>query len=195
LFVVLAFRENETKMKNMIRRIKKVILIYMAILASVFFLLRLFLNSINLEYRQWVVIAFTFVLTIGANVGIAQLILKIKRKWLRVSCIAVVVCIFAIIIYNTFLTWGFSYGKEYTVEKNGYKLLAHVNAFLETTIYYYDYKNPFVQGKKLRLYEWYGNGAYDPFDGIETGFIPDVKESIWYDDNGKRIIKHLPDCR
>lgn len=74
---------------------------------------------------------------------------------------------------------------EHIVEKDGKKMVASVDSFLQVTVGYYDYINPFIRGNKIRIYEDYGNGGYDPF---EQGEILTPKYYIYYDDNGN-IIK------
>lgn len=73
---------------------------------------------------------------------------------------------------------------EHIIEKDNKKMVACVNSFLQVRVSYYDYINLFVRGNKLRLYEDYGEGGYDPF---ETEEISSPKESTYYDDNGNPI--------
>ena len=69
-------------------------------------------------------------------------------------------------IFIGFVLYAFT-DPEHIVEKNGKKMVAIVNSFLQVRVGYYDYINPFVRDNKLRIYEDYGNGGYDPFDSNE----------------------------
>lgn len=57
---------------------------------------------------------------------------------------------------------AFAHTPEHVVEKNGIKMVARVNSFLDVIVDYYQYKNPLFYGKPLGQ-EWYGSGGYDPF--------------------------------
>lgn len=70
---------------------------------------------------------------------------------------------------------------EHIVEKNGEKMVAYVNSFLQVDVNYYDYKNAVVRGKQIRINEDYANGGYDPF---EREKMPMVKRYIYYDKAG-----------
>jgi hypothetical protein len=85
------------------------------------------------------------------------------------------------------IVFVFGLDTEHVVNKNEYKLVAHVgDGFRHTFVNYYDYKNPFVRGKQLRLYESYGDGAFDPIKP-KNGYTRDVVRFTWYDDNGNPI--------
>lgn len=72
------------------------------------------------------------------------------------------------------LSWGmlkigllglvFSHSPEYVVERDGQKMLAVVNSFLDVNVDYHMYKNAFFMGKDLCISEYYGSGGYDPFE-------------------------------
>ncbi|MBS6043951.1 MAG: hypothetical protein KIA08_14865 [Clostridium baratii] len=89
-----------------------------------------------------------------------------------------------IYIFIGFIFYAFT-EPEHIVEKDGKKMVASVESFLQVRVGYYDYINPFIRGNRIRIYEDYGNGGYDPFEQREV-LIP--KHYSYYDDNGN-IIK------
>lgn len=60
-----------------------------------------------------------------------------------------------------FILMVFAHTPEHVVEKNGIKMVASVNSFLDMNVDYYAYKNPLFYGKWLG-HEWYGSGGNDP---------------------------------
>ncbi|MDY5026336.1 MAG: hypothetical protein SPF19_07400 [Oliverpabstia sp.] len=57
----------------------------------------------------------------------------------------------------------FSYHPEYVVERNGIRMVASVNSYLQEMVYYYEYKNAVFRGSEQIGWEDYGNGGGDPF--------------------------------
>lgn len=90
----------------------------------------------------------------------------------------IILCIFG------FLGFTFTYEPEHVIEKDGKLMVAYVDSFLDVNVNYYDYKNQFLRGSQLRIYESYGSGGYDPF---ERDKMPPVKQYIYYDENGEVI--------
>ncbi len=94
-------------------------------------------------------------------------------KWVRqvseaILILRVVLCTFYGIIIALTLLLGllgtaFGHHPEYITERNGVVMVASVHSFLQTTVDYYEYKNPLFRGKELLGWEDYGNGAFDPF--------------------------------
>lgn len=62
-----------------------------------------------------------------------------------------------------FVFMVFAHTPEHVVEKNGIKMVASVNSFLDKNVDYYQYKNPLFYGKHLG-HEWYGSGGSDPLE-------------------------------
>lgn len=77
------------------------------------------------------------------------------------------------------------YKPEHVVEKNGIRMVACINGFLDTTVNYYEDKNIFFHGSKQVGYEYYGNGCFDPFkkDGIKRKPL----QYDFYDLNGNLL--------
>ena len=49
-------------------------------------------------------------------------------------------------------------------------------------------RNFFIRSSRLRLYEDYGKGGFDPLKN-RKGHIYNIKKHTWYDDNGNPVIK------
>ncbi len=83
-----------------------------------------------------------------------------------------------------FMVFAFTYEPEHIIEKDGKLMVAYVDSFLDVNVIYYDYINEFVRGNRVKIYENYGGGGYDPFVRDE---MPKVKRYDYYDENGKVI--------
>lgn len=59
---------------------------------------------------------------------------------------------------------AFSNNPEYVIERNGIRMVASVNSFLQEMVYYYEYKNLLFRGEKQIGWEDYGNGGRDPIE-------------------------------
>jgi len=68
--------------------------------------------------------------------------------------------------------------------KDGNQMVAYVNNFMEVKVEYYDYKNYFTRGTRLKIDEDYGSGGFDPFCCDK---MPKVERYVYYDDNGNVI--------
>lgn len=93
------------------------------------------------------------------------------------------VSIFAVLIFASLFVMGFSHRPEHLVIRNGVKMVASVNSFLDEQVYYYQYKNPFFYGKELG-YEYYGSGGNDPLARTPK---PDPIRWAFYDLDGNVI--------
>ena len=62
---------------------------------------------------------------------------------------------------------AFSHEPEHVVLRDGQKMLAVVNSFLDVTVEYHAYENAFLMGKQTLINEYYGSGGYDPFEREE----------------------------
>ena len=85
--------------------------------------------------------------------------IRIARKVLSVIyCIMVVGTMGIGMLFSMF-----SYHPEYVVERNGIRMVASVNSYLQEMVYYYEYKNAVFRGSEQIRWEDYGNGGGDPF--------------------------------
>ena len=131
-------------------------------------------------------------MAVGGVIGIIQLILKIKRKPLKVTAL----CVFSALVLTVsvitapILLFIFS-SEEHVVERDGEKYLARVVAWMDTDVSYFEYKNFLVQGRQLKISEWYGSGAFDPFVG-DHEYSP--RRTIYYDDDGN-IVEVVEDSK
>ncbi len=82
-----------------------------------------------------------------------------------------------------FILMVFAHTPEHVVEKNGIKMVASVNSFLDMNVDYYQYKNPLFYGKSLG-HEWYGSGGNDPLEAE-----PPLEPRSWmfYDLDGNTV--------
>lgn len=85
-------------------------------------------------------------------------------------------------LYFTVLM-SFAHTPEHVVEKNGIKMVAVVNSFLDMNVEYYQYIDPFFYGENLG-YEWYGSGGNDPLEAD-----PPLEPNRWsfYDLDGNMV--------
>lgn len=151
--------------------------------AAIFWLLHLVLNQFSLEYRQWAAYTVLLISLILIVWGIFQLALKIRKKPVKIAVTTLLaVLLLAASPYVLFLA-GFSHLPEHVVIKNETKLVGYVNGFMHTNVSYYDYKNIFVRSTRLRLYEDYGSGGFDPIENY-MGIVYQPEKQTWYDDNG-----------
>ena len=65
-------------------------------------------------------------------------------------------------------------------------MVAYVSSFMDICVYYYDYKNFFFVGNKIRIKEYYGSGGFDPIEN-KHGYEYPVLNTDYYDENGKII--------
>ena len=78
----------------------------------------------------------------------------------------------------------FAYKPEHVVDKNKEKYVAYVIAFHMTEVEYYEYKNLFVSGNKVKIREYYGKGGFDPLDN-KNGYMHFV---VVYKINNNKIL-------
>lgn len=90
---------------------------------------------------------------------------------------------FALLVLISLFYMGLSHRPEHIVTRNGIKMVASVNSFLDVKVYYYQYKNWLFYGRQLG-HEYYGSGGYDPF--LETSAEPPI-EWCFYDLEGNII--------
>ena len=62
------------------------------------------------------------------------------------------------------LGFVFSMKPEHVMDRDGTRMVAVVNSFLQVTVGYHVYQNFLIMGKDIVIYEDYGNGGYDPFE-------------------------------
>lgn len=117
--------------------------------------------------------------------GIIAILKRIKNPILNFILVIVSIVVIFFSIYFSYFVFAFSYDPEHLVERDNKKFSASVRSFLQVEIYYYDYVNPFIKGKKLRLYENVGNGGYDPYklNPYDSEYTPNYITIFYIYDN------------
>lgn len=128
----------------------------------------------------------TFLLWV--NVKLWQMTKKRENKpfWLCIVRIVLhLVSVVGVLVlgFYFFIFMVFAHTPEHVVEKNGIKMVASVNSFLDMNVDYYAYKNLLFYGKNLG-HEWYGSGGNDPLDA-EPPLEP--KSWMFYDLDGNML--------
>lgn len=89
--------------------------------------------------------------------------------------------------YYFLIFMAFAHSPEHVVEKNGIKMVARVNSFLDMNVEYYQYIDPFFYGENLG-YEWYGSGGSDPLEAD-----PPLEPKRWlFNDLQGKIVDYGP---
>ena len=171
-------------------RCKTFVLSYTILFALVVVVLDFVLSFFNLMFREWIIIGSAVIIMIGLVIGILQLLLKIKKKFVKRILISIFVALLVLSAPMIYLFAVFAYAPEHVVERDGEKLVAYVNGFQRTYVNYYEYKNIFVVGNQKRIQEDYGRGGFDPIKN-KYGYQYDAAKTIYYDENGE-IIKTEP---
>ena len=171
------------RLRGICRFVKVWLIILPIIISILFFSFKLILNLLSLEYRQWIIFIYGIVFVVSIILGIIQLIIKIPSKPNKIIIGIVLLVVIILSIPSILFCVVFSYTPEHVVTKNDVKLVGYVNGFLRTQVKYYDYKNYFVRGEQLRLYEDYGRGGFDPLEN-KNGCTYTIEDYIWYDDLG-----------
>lgn len=174
-------------MEEISNKFKRSILFYTIMTLAIFIILHFFLKLFNIQFRQWVYYCAVLLTIIGIISGTIQ-ILRTKSKKVKVISSIIGTCIIIAITFCwqvILLILVFSYSPEHVITKDGKKYVAYVSSFLRVHVSYYDYINPFLVGNKEKIYEDYGKGGYDPFDGKHYEYKP--IQYYYYDNNGKVI--------
>lgn len=130
------------------------------------------LRSVPKMILFWFSILSSLVLVFWAGSNLLK-----RKKIKQFRCFAILknvfIAIFISLIIGTmclgmFIS-AFRYEPEHVVERNGIRMVASVNSFLQEMVYYYEYKNVLFHGAKQIGWEDYGNGSGDP---LEDGANP-----------------------
>lgn len=152
----------------MSKRILNTLILFGGIYLIVFGSLGLIIEKYGLQYRSWMFLFTFFIFAIWVLflliLGIQKL--RQQKKIPYIIGLFITVMLGLIIEFGALWTglWKYSNGIEHVVERDGIKMVAVVNAFLDVNVQYYAYKNFFVMEKDILISEWYGSGGYDPFE-------------------------------
>lgn len=170
-------------MMNIVKKyIPKIILLDTLIFVLIFAITQGLLYLFRLSLRRWVVFIFLVLATIGGVVGIIQLLLKIRKKPLKITLLCIFSVLTAAVSFISVPMTIFAFAsEEHIIERDEGRYLARVVGWLDTYVYYYDYVNFLVQGRHIKIEEWYGNGGFDPF---EDDHEHTPRRTIYYDNDG-----------
>ncbi len=174
---------------------KRIVLNTILLMASlvIYNLIEFVLNIYNMAFMHTVFYPFMAIVVVLSFLLILQIIRFLycvtKNKKFRllirvisgtgtviISLLLMLSLIFAPVLF------AFWHQPEHVVEKDGKKMVAYVDSYLQKIVYYYDYKNPFIRGKQLKIMVDGGNGGSDPY--AYGGQGPHVYRYEYYDDNG-----------
>ena len=178
-------------MREILSKLKEHILldtiIYILFMIITYFILKLF----NMQYRNWIYYVSLSIIIVGTIVGIIQLYRR-KEKIFKRTIIALTLIVgLAFLVFWQYILFFLAllYTPEHVVIKDNEKYVAHVHYWLDTTVEYYEYINLFLMGNKKRSSEHYYNIGRDVLDKEISGkYTP--SETIYYDKNGKAIMKN-----
>ena len=164
-------------------------------------LIELILNIFNMSFMHTVFYPFIAMVAVLSFLIICQIIkylyditknIKFKSSIRIISGIgtAAISLLLGSLLLLSPVIFAFWHQPEHVVEKDGKKMVAYVNSFLQITVYYYDYINPLVRGKQLKIMVDGGNGGHDPYANGGKG--PYVHRYEYYDDNGNIIDTNWP---
>lgn len=175
-------------MREKWNKLRKSILFYTVLMAILFTLMHFFLKLFNVQFRQWVYYFIVLLSVLGIIIGTIQIIRnKSKKVKMVFVCIGVCIAIFLAFYWHMILfIIMLSYSPEHIISKDGNKYVAYVNSFLSVNVEYCDYINWFLVGNKVKIYEDYGKGGYDPFNGRHNDYKP---QQYYYYDNDGNVIK------
>ena len=169
-------------MSNLRKYFPRILLLDTVILVIAATLAAMILNAFGMKFRKWVIILVLLLTAIGFVSGAIQLLLKIRRPAVRIGFVSLfaVITIAVGIAAAPLALFAFA-GEEHVVERDGAKYVAHVNGWLDTYVYYFEYKSFLTEGSVKRIEEYYGDGGFDPI-GSEHEYT--VVRTIYYDEAG-----------
>lgn len=159
-------------------------------------LIEFVLNIYNMAFMHAVYYPFMAIVTVLSFLLLLQFIhflyyvMKNKKYRLLIRVISgtgavIVSLLLTLSLFFAPFLFAFWHQPEHVVEKDGKKMVAYVDSYLQKTVYYYDYKTPFIRGKQLKIMVDGGNGGSDPY--ADGGQGPYVYRYEYYDDNGNII--------
>ena len=172
-------------MKYNIKSLNKLIIFYSILYLLIFLLMKTILKIFNIAFREWFVFLSIIIIAITFIIGIIQLLLKVKPKFLKILSVISFIVLLLLISPFAFVISAFIYMPEHVVEKDNKKYVAYVNSWLDTRVEYYDYINFLLRENTIRIVENYYNVGKDVLADKEKKWIPE--NSFCYDENGKVI--------
>ena len=168
-------------MKDILKHYSKYILLDTLVVATLFAGAHAILSLFHLKFIEWVYYAVIGIIIIGILLGIFQLLLKIRKNYVKYVAICVGAICLIPLTYICILIFAFTYKPMHIVEKDGIKCVAYVRSFLQVYVDYYEYKNPLIIGNEVLFTDYFGKGGFDPFvDGYEDDSM--MEENAAMDD-------------
>lgn len=168
-------------MKNILKHYSKYILLDTLAAATLFAGAHGILSLFHLKFIEWVYYVVIGIIIIGILLGMFQLLLKIRKNYVKYVAIGFGAICLIPLTYIGILLFAFTYKPMHIVEKEGIKCVAYVRSFLQVYVDYYEYKNPLIIGNGVLFTDYFGKGGFDPFvDSYEDDSM--VKENVVMDD-------------
>lgn len=169
---------------------KNNILPFALIFITVFLLVSLILDLVNIRLRLWVIILLSVIAIISFIIGIIQNIRLLSNDKKKPLIIITILIFLLSLLFSPYiiLILAFSYKPEHTVILDNKKYVAVVTSFLHVDVDYYDYYGFLLMGTKVRVHGDFGKGGYDPFTN------PNISDGVtytYYDDTGKVKTKRI----
>ena len=117
------------------RKIKQNSIIFVILYGLIFYSINFILSINNIVFMNWIYYFSNGIIILGSIIGICM--------YIYISLI--------------------SYTPEYIIIKDGKKMVADVEGFHHTYIYYYEYINILVRKKSTVDIEHYSSGSHNPF--------------------------------
>ncbi|MBP3254952.1 MAG: exo-alpha-sialidase [Clostridia bacterium] len=168
--------------KEIIKSFFRSMYFYTFVFAIVFIISKVIINSLNLEYMQYIYKGATIAVVIGILLGIIQSIIKSETNGRRT--LIIVTTLLIVIIVAPIVAFFIAFQPpEHIVEKGNKKYVAYVYSWHHTRVDYYEYMNFFVRGITKRIEENYKNGG-DVLDKEHKGlYMPN--STYYYNVEGK----------
>ena len=115
-------------MKDILKHYSKYILLDTLVAATLFAGAHGILSLFHLKFIEWFYYAVIGIITIGILLGIFQLLLKIRKNYVKYVAICVEAICLIPLTYICILIFAFTYKPMHIVEKDGIKCVAYVRA-------------------------------------------------------------------
>ena len=181
-------------MKDILKHYSKYILLDTLVVATLFAGAHAILSLFHLKFIEWVYYAVIGIIIIGILLGIFQLLLKIRKNYVKYVAICVEAICLIPLTYICILIFAFTYKPMHIVEKDGIKCVAYVRSFLQVYVDYYEYKNPLIIGNEVLFTDYFGKGGFDPFvDGYDNDGYPLTEEFQPYKKELTAVATYIKD--
>lgn len=172
-------------MKNILKHYAKYLLLDTFAVAVLFTAAHAILSLFHLMFIKWIYFAVIGIVIIGILLGIFQLLLKIRKTYIKYIAMGIMTICLIPLTYIGILVFAFTYQPMHIVKKDEIKYVAYVRAFLHTYVDYYEYRNSIITGNEVLFTEDFGKGGFDPF---EEGYTDNsmIEEETITDDRAEQ---------